>query len=348
MVLVLAAFFSFGSPAQADIAAPLPPASIAALDFPVPPPPSGASTDPIGDVISELQSLPGSTSLRLERLEPAPAVLRELNGDRQMAIGSTFKLYILAALSEDRRPWEEVVRLKPELMSFPSGILHRGAPDSPMTVWGLAGLMVSLSDNTATDHLLHHAGRRRVEEVMALTGHSRPGRNRPMLSTLELFKLKADPAARTRFLAADEAGKRVLLETEVAALPRRVVEDNLADWTKPIAVDTAEWFASAGDLCRLLDHLRRRNDPAVLNIMSINPGLRVDEARYSYAGYKGGSEPGVINMAFLLRSRSGESFALSAAWNDPSAEIDQSRFFGLLQRVLDSIPSSSPVPAAGK
>ncbi len=310
--------------------------------------PAAGPVDPIGDVVAELKALPGAASLRLERLDPAPAVLAELNGDRQMAIGSTFKLYILAALSEDRRPWDEVVRLKSELMSFPSGLLHRAAPGSPMTVWGLAGLMISLSDNTATDHLLHHAGRRRVEEIMALTGHSHPGRNRPMLSTLELFKLKADPAARARFLAADEAGKRVLLDTEVAALPRRVVEDNLSDWTKPIAIETAEWFASAEDLCRLMDHFRRRGDPAVLNILNINPGLRIDESRFSYAGYKGGSEPGVINLSYLLRARSGETFALTAAWNDPAAEIDQARFLGLVQRLLDAIPTPAPAPAAGK
>lgn len=319
-----------------------------ALETAPPPVPAAAPVDPIEAVVEEFRTLPGSVSFRLEGLGPSGRVLGELNPGLQLGIGSTFKLYILAALSEDRRPWDEVVRLKSELMSFPSGILHRAAPGSPMTVWGLAGLMISLSDNTATDHLLQHAGRRRVEEIMALTGHSQPGRNRPMLSTLELFKLKAVEPLRARYEAADEAGRRSLLDGDVAALPRKVVSDKLADWTKPIAIETAEWFASAADLCRLMEHFSRRNDAAALNIMNLNTGLRVDEKKFSYAGFKGGSEPGVINLLFLLRGRGGGDFALSAAWNDPRSDVDNDRFLALVQRVLDSIPAASAGPAAGK
>ena len=204
--------------------------------------------------------------------------------------------------------------------------------------------MISQSDNTATDHssITPAALKSRGHGP---SGHSRPQDNRPMLSTLELFKLKADEPLRRRFLAADEAGRRLLLDSEVAALPRQSVEDALGNWTKPIAIETAEWFASAADLCRLMDHFRRRNDPTVLDILAINPGLRVDPARFPYVGYKGGSEPGVVNMTFLLRSRDGVSYALTAGWNDPASELDMDRFFALVQRALDAVPTGTPVPS---
>ena len=50
--------------------------------------------------------------------------------------------------------------------------------------------MISISDNTATDHLLHHLGRRNVEGQMVAMGHGTPQRNRPLLSTREMVMLR--------------------------------------------------------------------------------------------------------------------------------------------------------------
>jgi beta-lactamase class A len=298
------------------------------------------------EVLDAFRRLPGSVSFQLCRLGPTPQVLHELNPDVSLAIGSAFKLYILAALSEDQKPWSEILSIRQDLLSLPSGLLHRALPGSPMTVYGLAALMLSISDNTATDHLLHHAGRSRVEQMMSLAGNALPGRSVPFLATLEMFKLKSDPALMSKYIAADEATRRALLDTEVRAIQRDEVARRLSDWKDPIAIDAIEWFASASDLCRLMNHFRQKNDAAALGLMAINPGLRFDDKVFSYVGFKGGSEPGVINLTFLLKTVEGESYALSAGWNDPCKEVDLGLFVGLVQKVINTIGSPGNNTAA--
>ena len=71
-------------------------------------------------------------------------------------------------------------------------------------------------------------------------------------------------------------------------------------------------------------------------ILKINPGIApVNAARWAYLGYKGGSEPGVMTMSFLARSKQGNSYILAAVVNDSAAEIDQPRFTQLMTRMLD-------------
>lgn len=299
---------------------------------------------PVEEALNALRKLP--VSFQLRRLDPTPQVLYELNPDTSLAIGSTFKLYILAALSEDQKPWNEVLSIRQDRLSLPSGLLHRALPGSPMTVYGLAALMLSISDNTATDHLLHHAGRSRVEQMLSLTGNANPGRSLPLLATLEMFKLKSDPTLMNKYITADEATRRTLLDTDVRAMSRDAVEQGLSNWTTPIAIDTLEWFASASDLCRLMDHFRLKNDATALGLMTMNRGLQFDDKVFSYVGFKGGSEPGVINLTFLLKTVDGKSYALSAGWNDPTKEVDQTLFIGLVQKIINTIGSPNSNTAA--
>ena len=81
----------------------------------------------------------------------------------------------------------------------------RGAP---VTLHTLAALMISQSDNTATDMLLHPLGRENVERMMAAIGVAAPARNRPLLSTLELSAIKTAPDAGAQRLAAGRRGRR--------------------------------------------------------------------------------------------------------------------------------------------
>jgi hypothetical protein len=51
-------------------------------------------------------------------------------------------------------------------------------------------------------------------------------------------------------------------------------------------------------------------------------------------GFKGGSEPGVLALTFLLRTKAGGWLALSAGWNDPKAPLDELRFQTLISRAV--------------
>jgi hypothetical protein len=52
---------------------------------------------------------------------------------------------------------------------------------------------------------------------------------------------------------------------------------------------------------------------------------------------KGGSEPGVLNMTYLLQSTKGDWYALSVGWNNQQAPLENQKLFALLQQILKII-----------
>lgn len=292
-----------------------------------------AAARSLDDIVAEMKKLPGTVSFQLAKLGEKIEVVKELNPDTSLAIGSAFKLYILGALVEDGKKWDEVLKLKAEHLSWPSGMMHTWPVGSPVTVHTLAAKMISISDNTATDHLLHHAGRERVEAMMKEMGNAEPERTRPFLATLEMFKLKTDAELAKKYLAADEAGRRALLAGDVAAMPR----DKVRGYGKPKRIDSLEWFASASDLVRAMDWFRRRGDDTAFGILAINPGFSIPRDRIAYVGYKGGSEPGVLNLTLLIRTKEGAWYALSAGWNNPEKALDDKKLVALVQAAVDGL-----------
>ncbi len=178
-----------------------------------------------------------------------------------------------------------------------------------MTVRELAELMISISDNTATDHLIDLVGRERVEATQAGYGISTPELNQPFLTTKELFQVKLNPALRTRYLEADEPGRRAIL-AEITDIPLAPIEQVLT-WTGPIEVDTLEWFATPASLCRVLQTLNA--DPDAAAIMAINPGIGDQTGRWETIGFKGGSEPGLLVMAWIVTDADGRTFTVTGA-----------------------------------
>src|SRR6185436_20311127 len=126
----------------------------------------------------------------------APAMLASLEPEQPLAIGSAFKLFILAELNRQigagQRHWSDVVAL--DRRSIPSGTLQTWPPGSPVTLHTLAALMISVSDNSAADMLLHLLGRENVERMMGTLGVSSAARNRPLISTVEMGAIKTGPA----------------------------------------------------------------------------------------------------------------------------------------------------------
>jgi beta-lactamase class A len=310
--------------------------------------PAEIKGDSVAAIFGELTALPGQVSLAAAKLEEAgPANFLTEQAERPMAIGSTFKLFILAELARSvqagERTYSDVVTL--DRRSLPSGLLQDWPKGSPLTLHSLAALMISRSDNSATDALLAALGRDKVEAILPVVGVRAPERNRPFLSTREAFALKlGDPAALARWSAADEAGRRALLDGAVAT-----VETATLDPTRlggpPLAIDKVEWFASPADIVRTLDWLRRNGGETALGILAINPGLGPNLARdFDYFGFKGGSEPGVLNTSFLLRNKAGRWIALSVTWNNPAAPLDEAKFVALVSRLVATMREPRPAP----
>jgi hypothetical protein len=202
-----------------------------------------------------------------------------------------------------------------------------------LTLHTLAALMISVSDNTATDMLLHTLGRSNVERMMERIGVAAAARNRPLLSTLELAAIKTGPApALNLWRQADEAGRRRLLGDYRATDAGRIDLGRFSG--NPLALDV-EWYASPSDLVRTMDWLRRNGDDTARAILAISPAMPpAQRGDFAYIGYKGGSEPGVISMTWLVRARAGRWHVVAGTWNNPAAPVEEARFGALMIRAI--------------
>lgn len=302
---------------------------------------------------AQLQELPGAVSFAVWKLGgEQPEVLAELEPDESLAIGSAFKLYVLGALVQDvtdgtRKPGD-VVTLEARNRSMPSGQMHDWPDGTPVTLATLAAMMISISDNTATDNLLFALGRERVEAQLTTMGNAAAARSIPLLATHELFHLKMTRAGKgaDAYVKLDLAAKRAYLAETVAGDPFDRTQVELGSMTTPNRIDTVEWFASANDLCRALDWLRENtaSGPAapLRDVLSINRGLDVSPEQFPWAGFKGGSEPGVLNLTFLLNAKDGSWYALAVTWNNAADAVEESKLFALVQRAIYVLGKSIP------
>lgn len=271
---------------------------------------AGPEISSLPEAVEAVRALPGSTGLALAELgEGTPRLTSSIAPDAPLAIGSAFKLVVLAELVRQieagQRRWDDTVTL--DGTERPAGGYNRMPKGTVVGVRELARQMIAVSDNSATDILIDLLGRDRVEAMQLTLGVAAPARNRPWLTTMEAFKLKGvgGGALGARYLQADEKGRRALLAGEVARTPGSAVGALFAD-SKPVRIAELEWFASPADLVRVMDWLRRHseNGPGaeVRAILAVNPGLPQLKGPYRYVGFKGGSEPGVINLTLLLQT----------------------------------------------
>ncbi|HEY7031383.1 MAG TPA: serine hydrolase [Thermomicrobiales bacterium] len=265
-----------------------------------------------------------------------------------IALGSSFKLYVLGELAHQiaagTAAWDEPLAIRDDWKSLPSGDMRNVPAGTTFPLQHYAEQMIAVSDNTAADHLLFRLGRENVEAFQATMGNSHAGRNVPFLSTRELFVLKlALPSDRVdAYLAADTAERRQLLAEEIDPTP--VTLDQAAGWTSPRAIDTLEWFASGEDLGRALAALQEMAaQPGLAPVghaLAINPGVPLDAATWPYVGYKGGSEPGVLTLNWLLQRADGRWFVVSLGWNDPAKAIDEATAVALAGQAIAQVAAA--------
>ena len=257
--------------------------------------------------------------------------IHTLNAGQPLASGSTLKLYVLGELARQiqagKASWDETLAVRDDWKSpFNTGTMQNEKAGTTHTLLEYAQKMISISDNTAADHLIHRLGRQNVEAKMAAMGLAELSRNIPFLTTRDLFVLKATKNAtlRAQYLAADADGRRALLDGPVAASP--IASTDFADWTTPRDIDTIEFFASTGDLCWAMSALHQMAGKPGLSqiqdVLAINPAMDVDPSIWTYVGYKGGSEPGVLQMTWLLRRADNRWFAVSLTMDDPTTAKD--------------------------
>jgi beta-lactamase class A len=270
--------------------------------------------------------------------------LHEVAPKDELAIGSTTKLYILLALVDriaaGKARWEDELAVRDDWKSLPSGTTQGDPAGTKLSLKTFAERMISISDNTATDHLLYTVGRTSVEAAVRATKHAKPALNVPFLSTRELFllKLSTPPDEVAKYIAWPEAKRRTYLDKTLAGVKPTL--DGVADWKGARHIDKLEWFASANDLCRAMGTLwTRAQNPKLaplLDVMAKNPGVPIDTKAFPYVGFKGGSEPGVINLTFLLRRADDKWFVVTLGLNsDADGTIDEAKAIGIAAGAIE-------------
>ena len=301
------------------------------------------SFEPIDDnpekIRADLDALPGDTNALFARLNADGSLTTVFSHheSRQLALGSAFKLYVLSALAEaiesGDRSWDDVVRLSEK--SFPSGQLQDWPGGAPLTLQTLATMMISISDNTATDQLIVTLGREAIEAELIASGNSDPSATIPLLKTRELFALRgvSDDMIQ-QYREADDAGQRAILENlEESDVSLEKVQRTFGTET-PGAIDI-EWLASPRDLAGLLKRIAERGDATARDVMAVDPQLKGAQlGAWDYVGFKGGSEPGVLNFTWLLRDKAGNHWIATASWNNPEAKVETATLYAIVQRIL--------------
>ena len=245
------------------------------------------------------------------------------SSDTRLALGSTFKLYVLAELARQIEAgtlgWADPIVVRDALKSLPSGVLQDAPEGTEVSVLDTAIGMISISDNTATDHLIDHVGRENIEANLSRVGHGAPELNTPFITTRELFlfKLSLPDADVDTYLASDVAARRTFLSGLAGQAPDVT---RAAAWVEPRRIDQIEWFASPSELCTLMAALDTLADQPALDplhtVLSTNPGVPVDAAAFPYVAFKGGSEPGVLNLTWLVHDAAGARYFVSIGLND--------------------------------
>jgi len=252
----------------------------------------------IADITAQFDDLEGTISYLVVR---DGEVLAEREADTPLAVGSAFKIAVLALLNEaierGEHSWDEVVRLERRHVSLPTGILQNLPVGSPVTIHTAAALMISISDNTATDLLIDVVGRDALSQKLGVDF---------ALTTREFFFLKGDLETRERFLAASPEEK-ARIAREIAGRPMPALNPNL-----PLHDEGVEWYVPARRLCELVAEV------ADLDVMTINPGIAT-AADWQRVAYKGGSETGVLNFTTHLAGRDGSQTCVVMTINDDTA-----------------------------
>lgn len=277
--------------------------------------PAVRTTGSIEDHIRAIAALPGRSAVLVAtdgrvRFEHGSAV--------PLAVGSAFKLAVLYAVAiaceDGRLSWDRVVPLDPAWRSLPSGVLQDWPEGTPLTIAALANFMISVSDNTATDALIHLVGRANVEAISA--------RNTPFLTTREAFILKGadNGAIRQDWLVANATGRRALLDHLAEMLLPR--SDGLA---REVTAEV-EWFFTVEEIRALLEATHH------LPPFRISAGM-VPGRRWSSVTYKGGSENGVLNLSALVVAEGGQHHCVVATWNN-AGSLDAERLLEPFRGIL--------------
>lgn len=273
--------------------------------------------------------------------------IHAVEADTSFSIGSVFKLWVLAAVAtqvqQGEVDWKEELTLTDAVRSDPGHGVGSRETGATFSVAELAKVMISESDNTATDMLMLRVGREAVEQAMIASKVAQPERNLPLVTTKELTLLKL-VEEHSGYVDLTEEEKREYLD-EVLANDQSLTSLTEGDLPEPPwDIEQLGWYASASDVCRTYLLLAELNKTEGMEPMAealtfrpelsdIAPGT-ISDQRWANVWFKGGSEPGVLAMAWLFEDPDGQIYVVSGAINNPDEVLSDVEAASSLEQAI--------------
>ena len=300
----------------------------------------------------ELAALVPDTSLLVARVSPGGSCtpVHQVAASTARPLASMFKLFVLGALAHQiaagRISWDQELTVTDALRSAGSigpGSLQDVPAGTRVPVRQTAAKMIAISDNTATDMLIHLVGRSAVQaQDRQWSDHA--ALNVPFLTTRESFLLIIHPALADQYLRLAPGQRAAFLASSVDPLPfsPAQVQEKLAQaGTEPRDIDTIGYFASPDDVCRafagLQQHAAQPRLAPIGPILSVNNGgIGLDPAQWPTVWYKwrtvwfkGGGAPAVATVGYLATNSQGQTVVVVAMLSNPAAALSPSARLGL-------------------
>lgn len=316
---------------------------------PAPPQIEGDPLASFDDLVGRLE-VHGRTSVLVADVTEGSCNPVFVHEDVARPIGSDFKLYVLGALADavarGEVAWDDTLVIDDDLKSLPSGTFQTRPEGSEATILEFAEAMIAASDNTATDHLIDLLTRAQVESALLDYGNSDATLNLPFLTTKEIFALKlaVPQSVAEAYAVADEEERRAMLADEIAGVSATV--SDAVTWVTPYLIDDIEWFASPSSMCRamvgLIDTSNMAGLAEIRSILALNPGAIFDANAWSYVGYKGGSEPGVLSLVWYLETPEENAYVYVVNVSNPDTMLPEAELAVLAGSAFDLIAQIAP------
>lgn len=248
-------------------------------------------------IYGEFESLPGDNALLVVKDN---VFTHSYHADSRLNVASSFKLFVLKALYENITntvggSWDTQVAVRDEWKSLPSGILHTKPAGTVYTLKQLADLMISISDNTATDHIINYLGRDYVESFLPEMYE------RPLVKTGDMFKLRylISDSDLNLYLAMSESEKRTYLDTTIYGRSISEININNIDWTHNLDKrKQIGWTFNATEMFTIL------NETKSISSTQINPGF-ANPNLWKTIAYKGGGDVGIYSLCEMMENSEG-------------------------------------------
>jgi beta-lactamase class A len=270
--------------------------------------------------------------------------IHQLASSTPRPLGSEFKLFVLGALAHrvatGQVRWNQTLTVENQLRSegnaAGSGSLQFSPSGTKVSVREAATKMISISDNTAADMLIHLVGRSAVETQVRQWSRS-PELDVPFLTTREALLLHyVDyPELANAYSSRTPSQREAFLASSVDPLSFSAVQAS----TEPRDIDKIEWFGSPDDICHAFAGLRQLSHQSKLSpiasIFSVNKGgIGFALPQWTTIWFKGGSEPGVLTLGYLATDSRGRTFVVSAMLSNADAALAPSATLALLDAVV--------------